>query len=249
MRLEVRTAPLDGYTILDAKSLPFLVGNSPEQVEWDCACGSRLATGLYARQVLNLVIRCGACSTLLESPSRSPGEPIAGRPVYFPPGGTYLLEGALDVVDKPVMMVGHSALLEYARETGRVIPGIYDPGLSPILEDLSSESLFKMAEKLRSLLGADFERLNEADTRGKHSPTPPRVRHRIIELINFAKDTARKFEVRDGTKSIGVDGNLLAESITVLATTSRWVNHPAWPGLQSTLGSDESVRVIHNVIL
>ncbi len=242
MQLAAYGGSLEGWTTLDARSLPFLVGNSPEQVNWECECGATLATNVYARQVLNVLIRCGACSALLESPHRSPGAPISGRPVYLPPGGTYLLSGALDVVDKPVMIVGHSALLEYAIETGRTIPGIYDPGQAPIVDDFSSSSLFNVARQLRSLLGAELERLREADARGQKSHTPPNRRHRVIELIEFAERTARELDAQSGSSRFSVDGNLLAESITLLAAASRWVNHPAWPALQASLASGEAVH-------
>lgn len=178
---------------------------------------------------------------------REPGQPIAGRPVYMPPGGTYLIEGVLDVVDKPVMMVGHDALVGYARETGRYIPDIYDPRLSPALTSLEPTSLLAMEVKLQRLLGDEYERLEQADARGRLSRTPPASRHRLIELIDFVRTTANALRSRESSAHIDLDGDLLAEAVTVLAAASRWGKHSAWPALQAALASDAEAP--HTVML
>lgn len=238
MLLDTHDGSGEGWATLDVRKFPFIVGNSPESASWECPCGEILATGLYARQVLNLLIRCGGCSRVLETPCRTPGQPIAGRPVYIPPGGTYLLGGELDVRDKPVMMVGHDALAGYAKETGRLLPEIYDPDLAPVLTNLDAESIGSMADDICALLGDDYERLEMADARGRRSKTPPPNRHRLIELIEFARRAADELSKWDGAGQISLDGNLLAESITVLAATRRWRHHPAWPTLRSSLASE-----------
>ena len=247
MQLKAHQGATDGWATLDVRAFPFIVGNSPERVSWECPCGKSLGVGLYSRQVLNLLIRCGECSRLLESPIRPLGQPIAGRPVYIPPGGTYLLGGLLDVIDKPVMMAGHDALLGYARETGRQMRGIYDPGLDPVIGSLDADSLLTVAERLRSLLGNDYAQLAEADARGRSSQTPPARRHRLVELIEFAEKTADRLSDWDGHGRFNLNGDLLAESVTVLAAGTRWQNHPAWPSLRATLVSDTEMP--HTVML
>lgn len=247
MQLEVHEGTADSCATLDVRTFPFLVGNSPENVGWECPCGQVLGTGLYARQFLNILIRCGACARLLQSPVREPGQPIAGRPVYLAPGATYLIGGQLDVVDKPVMMVGHQALMGYARETGRRIPDVYEPPRAPVLTSLDSESLAGVAVDLKSLLGDDYDRLAAADTRGLQSRTPPAHRHRLIELIEFAQNTSEELSAWDSVGSISLNGDLLAEAITVLAAARRWENHPTWPGLRSSLASESEPP--HTVML
>jgi len=247
MQLEVHDGTGDGWSTLNVRTFPFLVGNSPENITWECPCGQVLGTGLYARQLLNILIRCGACLRLLESPSRKPGQPIPGRSVYLPPGGTYLIGGQLDVVDKPVMMVGHEALLGYARETGRRIPEVYEPSLKPVLTNLDSGSLAGVATELTSLLGDDYHRLAAADARGLQSRTPPAHRHRVLELIEFAQKTSEELAAWDEERSFSLDGDLLAEALTVLAVARRWENHPAWPALRNSLVSESEPP--HTVML
>ena len=237
MQLNAHDGGTDGWATLHVLKSPFIVGNSPDHVSWECICGATLATGLYSRQILNLLIGCGACSRLLESPRREPGQPIPGRPVYLPPGGTYLLGGELDVIDKPVMMVGHDALIGYARESGRQIPGMYDPALPAVLTGIDSDSFVAMAESLRSLLGDEYQRLADADIRGRASRTRPSSRNRLIELVEFSESTARVLADWNGQGNVNLNGDLLAESVTVLHASCRWRYHPAWPSLRATLAS------------
>lgn len=238
MQLTAHDGATEGWATLGVRSFPFIIGNSVDGVSWECPCGKALGTGLHSRQVLNVLIRCGGCSRLLTSPLRAPGDPIAGRPVYIPPGGTHLLGGRLDVLDKPVMMVGHDALVGYARETGRRIPDVYDPDLAPALSSLDPGSLTRLADELTALLGDEHKRLQDSDARGRRSRTPPRDRHRLIELIEFAQRTAAAFEGWNGRDHLDVDGDLLAESVTALAAARRWQNHPAWPALRASLVSE-----------
>lgn len=238
MELVLHPGSADGWATLIVKSFPFIVGNSEEDVSWECPCGRSLGVGLSARQLLDLLVECGECARVLESPRRAPGEPIPGRPVYLPPGGRYLLGGVLDVADKPVALVGRDALVGYARETGRLIPDIYDPGLAPTISALGPESLLGVASRLRDLLGDEYESLRDSDEKGRLSKTPPAARHRILELIDFARDSAARCQDLDPRRPVEIDGNLLAESLTVLAVAWRWRHHPAWPVLRASLASD-----------
>jgi hypothetical protein len=160
---------------------------------------------------------------------------MAGPPVYISPGGTYRLEGVVDVVDKHVMMVGHEALRGYAQETGRLIPDVFDPELVPVLSDLGPESLNELAGELTSLLGDERRRLEDADLRGRKSRTPPPVRHRLLRLAEYARATAMALSDWDGRGEFDLDGNLLAESVTAVAMARRWQNHPACPALRRGL--------------
>jgi hypothetical protein len=236
-----------GWATLDVQTFPVLAGNSPDRTEWECPCGRRLATGLYDRQVLDILIRCGGCSRLLQSPLRAPGEPIAGAPVYMHPDKTYLLKGQLNLGDNTAMMVGHAAFAGYARETGRRVPGVYVPDRVTALKGLDAESFAALAEGLRSLLGVDYERLEMSDARGRRSRTPPATRHRIIELERFAADTATRLGAWDGHSRFNLNGDLVAEAITALTFPNRWQHHPAWPALRATLASESEAP--HTVMM
>lgn len=235
----------DELGTLHAVTLPFLVGNDKADVAWQCgSCNADLASGLHPKQVLDLLVICGRCEALLRTPIRVPGSPIAGRPVYVPPHGIYRLEGQLDVVDKPVMMVGRDALVGYARETGRSLPEMYEPE-SWSFDALDEKSFIDLGDRLRALVGDDYQRLVEADARGRASPTPPPRRARMMELIEFADVTATMFrERKDPSRPEVIDGDLLAESITAGVFADRWRHHPAWPQLAKTFGADEASHTI-----
>jgi hypothetical protein len=53
-------------------------------------------------------------------------------------------------------------------------------------------------------------------------------------------------ELRDleGATRVTLNGDLLAETVTVLAMAARWANHPAWPALRATLASNEAPHTI-----
>jgi hypothetical protein len=154
------------------------------------------------------------------------------------------LEGQLDVVDKPVMMVGRDALVGYARETGRSLPEMYEPDIWSF-DALDEESFTDLGERLRALVGDDYQRLVDADARGRVSPTPPPRRARMMELIEFADSTATMFGQRtDPKRPEAIDADLLAESITAGVFADRWRHHPAWPQLAKTFGSDEASHTI-----
>lgn len=236
MQLATHEGGVDGWATIHAHSFPFIAGNSPERSSLECPCGMTLGIGLYARQVLNVLIRCGSCSRLLLSPIRAPGQPIAGQPVYLSPGREYSVGGVVRVADNPVMMVGHDALLGYARETGRRIPGVHDPKAGPIIDAFDTASFLNVTESLKSLLGEDYGPLEDADRRGRQSPTPPKSRNRLVELVEFARETAEL--LGEGGPGLELNGDLLSESIAVLAMASRWGNHPAWPSLRKSLVSE-----------
>lgn len=238
MELVPHSGSTDGWATLIAKSFPLIHGNSSEDVSWECLCGRQLGVGLYARQLLNVLIECGECTQVLESPRRLPGEPIPGAPLYLEPGGRYLLGEALNVVDKPVAIVGRGALFDYAHETGQTIPGVYSPDSTAVISALDADAFNAIACQLRDLLGDGYESLRGSDDRGRRSKTPPAYRHRILELIDFASDAAAEVGGDRNGRLGEIDGNLLAEALTVLAVTRRWQHHPAWPTLRASLASD-----------
>ena len=236
MQLVEHTGCTEGWPILDVLAFPCIVSNSPENVAWDCACGKPVARGLYARQVLDVLIRCNSCGRILRSPAREAGQPIAGIPVRLV--GTFRLSGAIDLTEKPYMVVGNTALAGYAREVGRYVPDLYDPGLTPVLTTIDGASVTRLADRLQELLGSRYGRLRRADERGRQSHTPPRARHRLVELVQYLRDLASSLDDGDRSGPAEVDGDLLAEAIMLMSVSERWQHHPAWPGLRASLVSE-----------
>lgn len=235
MQLTKHEGPSSDWATLIAGGSPFIRGNSVDAVSWECPCGRSLAVGLDRRQILNVLIECAECGVVLESPLRQPGEPIPGQPLYLSPGARYLIGGEIDVVDKPVAMVGHAAIAGYIRETGRVAPGFSEP-LTKVTGDLV-ESISHASDTIRAILGTDHEKLEKADALGRASKTPPRSRHRLIELLEFAEAAAQTLQQAE-TGTTSIDANLLTELMTVQACATRWRNHPAWASLRQALISE-----------
>lgn len=230
----------DGYGELCPDSRPVLVGDGG--IDWHCyRCGSLLLEGMHERQILNLLVSCYACGTTAATPQREPGEPLAGRPLLFPPG-RYRLSNQVSVVDKPVMLVGIQALNGYQQETG--LEPLSEVGRDTLgHSDISAGFLRTLAFEASALLGERFAHLKAADERGRSSPTPPASRHRLIELIDNAAATAADLD--QGGRI--VNGDFLSELYTCVSLFKRWCRHPAYPHLLMTLADGPEVQ--HTIML
>lgn len=226
--------------------LPFVRGDSPENETWLCVCGEPIAIGMYSRQFLDIGIVCPSCNRAVLTPTRQAGEPIPGTPVLLSPG-RYRLDGELDVAGKPVAMVGIAALTGYARETGRDIPGTFEP--DPVWKptDLEPATLRRLSRELIDLLGQRYLKLQATDLRGRQSPSPPKNRQRVIELISFARETAAALERRSPLGNVALDGDMLSELITMTAMLKRWRHHPAWSSIIQTLSHE--TEPLHSLVL
>ena len=218
-----------------------MVGNADPGVNWHCpGCGAVLVNGVYAAQFLDLLFRCYQCGQLGASPKREPGEPLAGHPVLIPPG-CYRLDDSVVVSGKPVMMVGQQALDGYLFETGHARPPQI-PG-----QGLNAEYLSKLASEARALLGDSYERLHASDQRGRLSPTPPPRRHRLIELIEYAQETAAALGTLSSNQIFEIDGYKISELDALVSLLQRWENHPAWDHLVASLEGQHDTH--HTLIL
>jgi hypothetical protein len=215
---------------------PAFIGEADPGIDWYCPkCPVVLAQGVYEDQFLDLLFRCYACGSIGASPTREPGQPFAGRPLLIPPG-RYRLGSSVDVVEEPVMNVGQQALDGYLKETGARFPGSNPPQYG--LREISSASLRHLASDAAGLLGDRYEDLRKRDRHGQSfKSTPPSRRHRLIELIAFAKEAADRMEQAEPDGSVELDGNQLSELVATVSLFVRWRNHPAWPLLVKTLSS------------
>jgi hypothetical protein len=237
----------DGMDVLLVPaSLPFVRGNSPEGETWLCVCGEAVAVGMYSRQFLDIGIVCPLCHRELRTSIRQAGEPVPGTPLLLGPG-RYRLDGELDVTGKPVAMAGIRALVGYAKETGRKVPGVFSP--TPVWEpsDLNAVTLHRIARELIKLLGQRYQKLQVADLRGRQSASPPRNRQRVIELISFAQETAWVLERPSRAANAALDGDMLSELIGLTAMLHRWRNHPAWAAIVQTLSHE--TEPLHSLVL
>jgi hypothetical protein len=230
--LTPHTTAVDVWAMIAPDVAPAFVGNAQSGTDWCCPrCNAILVEAAYEAQFLDVLFRCPGCGEIGASPIRQAGQPLAGRPLLTPPG-RYRLGSAVDLTNKPVMMVGQQALEGYLAETGRLPAGASPQALPTTL---TPTSLRQLAAQAKGLLGARYSPLLAADRRGLASATPPPQRHRLVELIAFAEDTAAVLETSDGATRVEVGGDRLSELVATVALFDRWRNHPAWPELVRSL--------------
>jgi len=230
----------DDYGVLCPDSGPALVGNGV--IDWYChRCDALLLQGTHEREILDLLVRCYTCGATSATPQREAGEPLAGRPLLFPPG-RYRLTSPIDAVDKPVMLVGIQALNGYLKEIGLEPQSEAAPGALGRVE-INAGYLRTLASEASALLGERFSHLKAADVRGRLSPTPPARRHRLIELIDDALATAADLD--QGGRIVNSD--YLSELSTCVSLFRRWRHHPAYQHLLKTL--TDGAEVQHTIML
>ena len=218
------------------------VGNADPGVDWLCVgCGQILLGSVHERQFLEVLVVCPSCGAHNGSPLRNAGEPVPGRSLLIPPG-RYLLGSTVDVIDKPVMAAGEAAITAYVRETGARYGDWSGAREVEIGDEMSPESLRSLVRRAIDILGDRYDSLDRSDRRGLASTTPPRRRHRLIEMIRYAEEAASALETHNPESVIELDGNVQAEFYTAMSLLDRWRYHPAWPRLARSLVSPEEVR-------
>jgi hypothetical protein len=236
--LELYQGSIDDFGVLCPTSGLAAVGDADPGINWHCpACDALLAQAVYPGQFLDVLLQCFSCSAVGASPRRESGEPLAGRPVLLPPG-QYRLDSVLDLVGKPVMLVGRQALDGYLAETSAASL----PSSSPAPLEIGAAFLRDLIARAINLLGDRYTRLRASDERGQSSPTPPLRRHRLIELICYAEEVASALERRQFDEPVELDGNKLSELYTIISLFERWRNHPAWSQLVASLANDAEVQ-------
>ena len=242
--LRLHAGPAEDWGTFCPESEAAFVGDGI--LDWLCpGCGAVLVMGsLHPEQFLDLLFRCYACGTVGGSLLRQPGRPLAGRPLLSPPGA-YRLGSSVDLAGKVVMCVGQQAVDGYVAETGAGQRSGRGEAGAPA--ELSAASLRRLASECVQLLGTEHARLKASDERGRSTPTPPKHRNRLIELIEYAEQAARLLDQHGSEQHLELDGNLLGELVTTTALLRRWRNHPAWTRLVGTLASDTEGQ--HTVML
>lgn len=219
------------------------VGRGGGPLNYTCpSCQTVLLEGVHEHQLFDLAIRC-PCGTRSTCETRPPGRPLAGRPVLIP-AGKYRLSSSLDL-PTPVMMAGQKAIDGYVRETGARW-GKPAGGEEAPSHQLDPAGLERLAADLVTLLGDRYEKLLCGHRRGLASPTPPRIQHRLLELIDYARTTAVAMAEHVGSDPLDIDGNLISELWTTVTMFHRWRYHPEWTALVASLTNPTEVQ--HSVM-
>jgi hypothetical protein len=220
---------------------PAFVGIARPGIDWMCSsCDQVLLRSVYDRQFLDLLVNCPACNAVNGTQLREPGQPVAGRSVLIPPG-RFRLGSAVEMGDKRALMVGQSAINGYVRETGARYGGRSASPPPAAATELSPDWLRSMAKQGIELLGDRYQNLDRSDRHGLRSATPPKRRHRLIEMISYAEQAASALEAGSGV-DVTLNGDILAELYATVDVLDRWRNHPAWARLVGSLESADEVR-------
>src|SRR5262249_6938034 len=147
-------------------------------------CHAEIAVNVHPRQLVDITFICPSCMSISSTPSREGGQPPAGRPVVMPPRMSGVTS-SIDLGRIPIMVMSHAALDSYITESG---VHALAPGENSLQNDIvSGDFLRRLADEAEQLLGERYRDLQESDRRAQASPTPPRMRHRLIELIDYAR--------------------------------------------------------------
>jgi hypothetical protein len=148
------------------------------------------------------------------------------------PPGEFKLD-TVDLTPPPVMFVGQQAIDGYFHEIGSPMAGA-DRVSRRGGRDLTPTGLRAMASDGEELLGDQYAAILAIDEQGRKSSTPPPRRHRLVELVTYAREAADEIEGR-GEQDVFLDANKLSELMTTVSLFDRWRHHPAWPELVTTL--------------
>jgi len=195
-------------------------GANPGGVDYVCGvCRKQLlAENVVEDEILDLAFKCRACGGLSASPRLQPGEPLP-QPIVALEPGQYRLTQRVD--GKPrVTLAGTNAVRRRAKETGA---NPDKSGKDVQLRVDGASELRGLIGRAKDVLGPVFETLAARDGRGKAaSRTPPKMRHRIMELIDEIETSARSFESGDPS----INATALVELQLVLDLFARWHEDP-----------------------
>jgi hypothetical protein len=241
--LQAHSGPTDGWAKVNALTDgPVFAGDGG--LDWTCSgCATVLVTGAVSdRQFLDLLFGCRVCGAVSSSPGREPGDPLAGQLMVLRDERNVR---TVDIAGRPVMVVGQRAFDDaYMREIGA--PGAVPPAEESGRRDFSIAGLRAMASDAERLLGSRAVGLIAKDERGRKAKTPPRRRHRVVELWTYTREVADEMDRSDKPPgALAVDK--FSELTTMLTMFDRWRHHPAYSALIASLA--DGIEVQHTVML
>jgi hypothetical protein len=193
-------------------------------------CGSQILVQAAAEgDLYDLAFECHACGGLSIGPRLPAGRPLPwSRTVVVDPGkyriGT--IEGREGVV-----LAAREALDRALREVGGVATAIDSDGHT----ELDAGFLDSLSVRGKELLRDAYDELKESYDRGRKSKTPPRIPHRLMELLDAAEVAETTFR----TGEPAIDAVATVELHVTLAQLARWSDHPVWPSLLPSLKSPQ----------
>jgi hypothetical protein len=191
-------------------------------------CGTQvLAEAAAEGDLYDVAFRCNACGGLSMGPRLPAGRPLPWQQTVVLDQGQYMIGGTVEGRDG-VVLAGRGAVDRALHEVG-VDTAIHlrEP------TELDAHYLDSLTEQAKALLGDAHDELRASHERGRSSKTPPKISHRLMELLDAAEEAARSF--RSGTPAI--DPVATVELHVTLGQLDRWKRHPVWTSLLPSLKS------------
>ncbi|RMI13237.1 hypothetical protein EBM89_05280 [Cellulomonas triticagri] len=231
--LTVHDGPAEDFPVFTADAAPIFFG--PEVVGADAVCGSCglvVLAGVRSSQFVGVLFACPRCRAVVAA-HRTPGAPVLGDPVVCEPG-TVHVDGAPRGAGLQTV-IGRSAWEAYTREVGR-----HDPTKPEQPRLLTSERIAETARWVRDALGPGYAREKASYDRGRgRGTTPPRTRNRVVELVEYALQEARR---SDAGEDVLWDPSRVFALELIREHLERWRNHPSYEALVKELLLTNSTR-------
>jgi SEC-C motif len=223
--------PSDSLAVLvQGSAAPVFRGTNPDGDSYLCgACESHvLAESVREGDLYDLAFRCGACGGLSIGPRLPAGRPLPWQTTVVVDPGQYLIGGTVEGRDG-VVLAGREAVNSALFEIGA------GSGGSGASKELGFEYLESLVAKVKALLGGSYDAMKTSYERGRKSKTPPKVPHRLVELLDAAETAAESF--RSGQPAL--DPVATVELDVLVSQLERWSRHPLWPSLLPSLASPQ----------
>jgi hypothetical protein len=222
--------------VMAAPPVPAFIGHVQNGTTWLCpTCDAEIAVNVHARQFVDIAFICPACIGVSATPGREEGQPPVGRPMVVS-SGTYGITSSIDMGNIPVMMMSDAAFDGYVQESGAHVLATGEITLQS--DVLTKDYVLRLAAEAEELLGERYQALHESDRRAQASPTPPRIRHRLVQLVDYARKVGPLAGGDSPTIHNEFDEDYLTELRAIVFLFKRWRQHPGWQHLVATLASD-----------
>jgi hypothetical protein len=238
------SANLERVDALPTQVVLFQAGPGPV-IKGDHAAGDNYLCPWCERRTLiergilgglwDLVIECGDCNRRSATPQLPPGMPL-GQPLVMLTVGIYRSSDPV-LQNVSVVLAGQPAVERRRAETNR---GREAPDPEVVLDAALCEGILTEIEGLLPDLLAD---LRPTHRRGGASLTPPRVPHRLLQLMDRVEASAHSLREDDIPQ---VDAAALIELRSAVTVLKRWQRDPAWPALIRSMR--EPTSYAHTII-
>jgi hypothetical protein len=215
--------------LMQGSAEPIFRGTKPTGMTYRCGvCGTQvLAEATAEGDLYDVAFRCNSCSGLSMGPRLPAGRPLPWQQTVVLAPGEYMIRGTVEG-RRGVVLAGREAVDRALHEAGAdTAIHVGKP------TELDADYLDSLTEQAKALLGDAHDELRASHKRGRRAKTPPRISHRLMELLDAAEEAARSF--RCGTPAI--DPVATVELHVTLGQLGRWKRHPVWPSLLPSLKS------------